>query len=833
LAQVLSLCAPCRASEYWIVVMAQSTAILLGPSQRRPGMPYLVKIVFSMSVLWPVAAQDEHGSTEAAPKWIYVGELALVIVLSIGFDLLKDRVEDGLKEMGRKGALFQQMLDVLFSEIMVLGFISLLVYVATKTNIAMSLAAMIYPSGTTITSEENPLSETFEKVHMIIFCVMLNMIFNCGVLIYRANAYSCKYKDYEYMRIRSSDTNVEKSMESMLVNAGYLGNSPNGTGSKVALKNVHTTVNPARRIFQSGGIVELMQWRLIRHEFMFPTPAGSIPDEPYVGDDRIYVLGEPQFFHFHEYLSIKLVECFMGFIEVSFATWCVAMAMSMLFPPIAAIGEYWYATVLACLSWLIVLVTFCLGLHIYDMYYQVTPQLPEDPIACLKAFTGTSATALRSSHRKRRRSIMSMESTPSPVRAEEARAEGCFRPTTASKKLAERFNEIEGSAACKKLAERFNEIEERLLACELQTKHSAPGIKTPREAPTDDLSMVGRFGPAPFWRRSTVAAAPRPKRAGRLLGKVLAPTGPSLPNPQELLFPFMGERGYAACQYSLALSVFFQSILNALYVALWFGTKGSWDVFQWMSFAIGLCAPVVNLWWLLTHVASKLTIISSIEFMKDKECIEEVMLSAKRAHVVESLQILEIAQMQSRLERLIDGRGNIDSETYSKYKRIYNSSFSEKKKAFIRHTFRLFDEDRSGSISTNELTAVLASMGFGEGSAACLSIEKLTSIIDADGSGEIDLEEFEVLMAMTFSKEGADESADGDGSKALFERFDRNGDGVVSIKELAYEFGTLGVDVDENCMLDLVNMVTGSFRQGLDKESFIKFMTGLEELTLQ
>lgn len=95
----------------------------------------------------------------------------------------------------------------------------------------------------------------------------------------------------------------------------------------------------------------------------------------------------------------------------------------------------------------------------------------------------------------------------------------------------------------------------------------------------------------------------------------------------------------------------------------------------------------------------------------------------------------------------------------------------------LREVFRHFDADGSGSIDVNELGAVFQAMG------QTLSQEELESLMkqaDDDGSGEMEFEEFLLLMCSNF---GSPHSFDNELLEA-FHKYDPLKTGVVSCEHL-------------------------------------------------
>ncbi|KAM0947848.1 putative EF-hand domain-containing protein [Dioscorea sansibarensis] len=66
----------------------------------------------------------------------------------------------------------------------------------------------------------------------------------------------------------------------------------------------------------------------------------------------------------------------------------------------------------------------------------------------------------------------------------------------------------------------------------------------------------------------------------------------------------------------------------------------------------------------------------------------------------------------------------------------------------LRHAFAVFDTDRSGSISAEELATVLRSLGEGASVAQC---RRMIDSVDRDGDGMVSFEEFRIMMTSRLS----------------------------------------------------------------------------------
>ena len=111
--------------------------------------------------------------------------------------------------------------------------------------------------------------------------------------------------------------------------------------------------------------------------------------------------------------------------------------------------------------------------------------------------------------------------------------------------------------------------------------------------------------------------------------------------------------------------------------------------------------------------------------------------------------------------------------------------------AEIKETFLLFDKDKDGSISTNELKSVMNSLGF---SPTSDELVEYINEADKNGDGTIDFDEFLKLM----QKRGTSNSAESDDELvAAFKTFDLDGNGFIDRDELSQVMRNLGEKLTE------------------------------------
>ena len=102
----------------------------------------------------------------------------------------------------------------------------------------------------------------------------------------------------------------------------------------------------------------------------------------------------------------------------------------------------------------------------------------------------------------------------------------------------------------------------------------------------------------------------------------------------------------------------------------------------------------------------------------------------------------------------------------------------------VKNAFRKYDKNRSGSLNESELKRMMLSTGF---SFTDVEVHSIMNLGDKDGDGEIDLEEFLILMTPSASetlqkiRKGVSCIAD---VKGLFKEIDVDGDGLLTKEEM-------------------------------------------------
>ncbi|CCH62443.1 hypothetical protein TBLA_0H01560 [Henningerozyma blattae CBS 6284] len=133
-----------------------------------------------------------------------------------------------------------------------------------------------------------------------------------------------------------------------------------------------------------------------------------------------------------------------------------------------------------------------------------------------------------------------------------------------------------------------------------------------------------------------------------------------------------------------------------------------------------------------------------------------------------------------------------------------------------REIFNLFDKDHSGSISGSELTSVMRSLGLKPTES---EVTDLMNEIDLDGNHQIEFDEFLVLMSRQQKSNDSKEEL-----LEAFKVFDVNGDGYISRSELKQVLTSIGENLSEQEIDDMMKEV-GDGKGRIDINQFAAMLS--------
>ncbi|OMJ83727.1 hypothetical protein SteCoe_15269 [Stentor coeruleus] len=135
----------------------------------------------------------------------------------------------------------------------------------------------------------------------------------------------------------------------------------------------------------------------------------------------------------------------------------------------------------------------------------------------------------------------------------------------------------------------------------------------------------------------------------------------------------------------------------------------------------------------------------------------------------------------------------------------------------IKEAFDLFDSDGSGTVEPGELKNAMVSLGF---EAKNATLFHMINDLDKDGSGAIDFDEFLDMMTSTMTEADSKEDI-----KKIFNLFDTEKTGTVTIKSLRKIIADLGEALTEDDMLDLIKKGDSNGDGQVTFDDFYNIMT--------
>ena len=142
--------------------------------------------------------------------------------------------------------------------------------------------------------------------------------------------------------------------------------------------------------------------------------------------------------------------------------------------------------------------------------------------------------------------------------------------------------------------------------------------------------------------------------------------------------------------------------------------------------------------------------------------------------------------------------------------------FSETQKTEFKETFNLFDKSGEGLISTKELGTCMRSLGQNPTGA---ELQDMVNEVDADGSGDINFDEFMHLMSRQMKDADSDEEL-----RDAFNLFDRDGNQLISSSELRHFMTKLGEKLTEEEADDMFKEADIDGDGHINFEEFIRMM---------
>ncbi|BFZ11170.1 hypothetical protein BsWGS_14209 [Bradybaena similaris] len=156
------------------------------------------------------------------------------------------------------------------------------------------------------------------------------------------------------------------------------------------------------------------------------------------------------------------------------------------------------------------------------------------------------------------------------------------------------------------------------------------------------------------------------------------------------------------------------------------------------------------------------------------------------------------------------------------------NGLNDKERVEMKQAFDMFDKNKDGKISCDELGCVLRTLGHEYTHA---EIEDMIKHADTNENGYVEYDEFLVLMKR-WSTHGVDSLAEHsavteDKTKETFKVFDMDGNGYIDQHELRFIMKRLGENLEEQDVKEMFQLADLNGDGLIDYEEFQKLLGGL------
>ncbi|CAG2235454.1 calmodulin-like [Mytilus edulis] len=137
----------------------------------------------------------------------------------------------------------------------------------------------------------------------------------------------------------------------------------------------------------------------------------------------------------------------------------------------------------------------------------------------------------------------------------------------------------------------------------------------------------------------------------------------------------------------------------------------------------------------------------------------------------------------------------------------------------FKEAFKNFDKNGDGKISCKELRTFLKSVGQ---DASDAEVQRIMLRVDHDNSGSIEFQEFLVMMSTETVEEPP---ATNDQFRDAFREFDKDGNGVITMKEFKKAMAKLGNKLSDKQVKQMIKEVDLDGDGEINYKEFVQMMS--------
>jgi Ca2+-binding EF-hand superfamily protein len=290
----------------------------------------------------------------------------------------------------------QKILNALFKEVTSLGYIGLFLFLATRSGLADQLVDVLHlghhhGAEGSAAGGPNPLAETFETVHIMIFMLLTVLLFQAAAVLTASRQTLSTWDEYERSRAFGA---AHDSLESKFIKEGYIERRDKPDQKRGVELSYGKEFGWGNTLFErikmrENPLTKLVMWRVIRHEFLFPSASSEKSHKRSADNSE---MPKPRFFSFQEYLGEKLGRTVLGLVEVDQQVWLLTLMVLIPLVFYVITLDLDSAQILQCsCAWSLLVGAWFLVNALEEETYRLTPKVPSDARQILRLLEGTNA----------------------------------------------------------------------------------------------------------------------------------------------------------------------------------------------------------------------------------------------------------------------------------------------------------------------------------------------------------------------------------------------------------------------------------------------------------
>ena len=243
--------------------------------------------------------------------------------------------------------------------------------------------------------------------------------------------------------------------------------------------------------------------------------------------------------------------------------------------------------------------------------------------------------------------------------------------------------------------------------------------------------------------------------------------------------------------------------------------ESNWD---W-KIPLGIFPLVLMMAFQVPSLLEPLVISLSVEMLTDVKAVQDVLYAAKVRRFAHAAKLLQALRSTARMETKAQRDGH-RAQTPKNLEELVRMVSAEKQTNLVhlKETFDLFNNDQDATLTPDELRGMLLSTG------SSVSPEEVTRMVgemDNDNDGGISFVEF------AWYSLSRDDMSPQVAAEAVFHAIDADGSGVLSVNEIRTAFNNMRSGLDDEELMDIISIFDVGSTGRVERSEFV---SKLEEI---